>query len=49
MPRSNILYLVIGVLVIAVAIAGYQIYQDHKQPEGVQINAGPGGISIEKK
>ncbi len=49
MPRNNILYLVVGALALAVVIAGYQLYQNHRQPEGVQINVGPGEISIEKK
>ena len=49
MTRNNVLYLVIGALVVAVAVLGYQRYQDHKKPEGVNINLGPGGISIEKK
>jgi predicted negative regulator of RcsB-dependent stress response len=47
--RSNIVYLVVGALVIVVAVMGYQLYQDRKKPEGVQINIGPGGMSIEKK
>lgn len=49
MNRSNLLYLVVGALVVAVAILGYNLYQEKKQPEGMQINVGPGGISIEKK
>ena len=49
MGRSNILYLVVGALVVAVAVLGYQVYQDRKKPDGVNINLGPGGISIEKK
>jgi len=49
MTRNNILYLVLGVLLVAVAVLGYQLYQERKQPEGVQIKIGPGGISIEKK
>lgn len=49
MIRSNILYLVIGALVVGVAILGYELYQDRKQPEGVQINVGPKGLSIQKK
>jgi len=49
--RTNILYLVVGALAVAVAVAvlGYQLYQDRKKPQGVNINLGPGGISIEKK
>jgi hypothetical protein len=49
MSRSNILYLAVGALVVVVAVLGYQVYQDKKKPEGVNINLGPGGISIEKK
>ena len=49
MNRSNIVYLIIGALVVVTTVLGYQLYQDRKQPEGVQINLGPGGVSIEKK
>jgi len=49
LSRDNILYLIIGVLVVAVAVMGYQLYQDRKQPEGMQINLGPNGLSIEKR
>ncbi len=49
MTRSNILFLIIGALVIAVAGLGYQLYQDRHQPEGLHINVGPGGLSIQGK
>ena len=49
MSRSNIPHLAVGALVVVVAVLGYQVYQDKKKPEGVNINLGPGGISIEKK
>jgi RsiW-degrading membrane proteinase PrsW (M82 family) len=49
MTRNNILYLVVGALAVAVVVLGYQLYQERKKPEGVNINLGPGGISIEKK
>ena len=49
MTRNNLLYLVIGALAVVVAILGYNLYQERKQPDGMQINVGPGGISIEKK
>jgi hypothetical protein len=49
MTRNNILYLVLGALIVAVAVLGYQLYQERRQPEGVQIKIGPGGFSIEKK
>jgi hypothetical protein len=47
--RNNILYLVVGALVIVVAVMGYQLYQDRKQPEGVRIEVGPNGLKIEQK
>ncbi len=49
MSRSNIIYLVVGALMIVVAVMGYQLYQDRKKPEGVRIDVGPNGLSIEKK
>ena len=49
MTRSNLLYLIIGALAIAVGVLGYQLYQDRHQPEGLHINVGPGGLSIQGK
>jgi predicted negative regulator of RcsB-dependent stress response len=45
----NVLYVVIGALVIVVAVFGYQLYQDRQKTAGIQINVGKSGISIEKK
>ena len=49
MNRNNLLYLVVGALVVGVAVLGYSLYQEKKEPSGVQINLGEKGISIEKK
>jgi hypothetical protein len=49
MTRNNMLYALIGALMVAVGVLGYSLYEAKKQPEGVQINLGPGGLSIEKK
>ena len=49
MSRNNILFLTVGALAVVVVVLGYQVYQDRKEPKGVQINVGPGGLSIEKK
>jgi RsiW-degrading membrane proteinase PrsW (M82 family) len=49
MNRSNLLYLIVGALVVVVALLAYQLYQDRKEPKGVQLNIGPSGVSIEKK
>ena len=44
MTRNNVLYLIIGALVIAVAALGYELYQARKAPpEGVHIDIGPEG------
>lgn len=47
--RNNVLYLVIGALVIVVAVLSYELYQDRHQPAGVHIDVGPKGLSIEGK
>lgn len=47
--NRNILYLIIGALVVVAAVLGYQLYQDRQKTTGIQINVGKGGISIEKK
>lgn len=50
MPSNrNLLYMVIGALVLAVGVLSYNLYQTKKEPQGVQIKIGPGGVSIEKK
>lgn len=46
--NRNVLYLVIGVLVIAAGVVSYLLYRD-QQKTGVNINIGEGGVSIEKK
>jgi len=45
----NLLYMLVGALVVVVAVLGYQLYQDRKKPKGMQIHVGPSGIAIEKK
>ena len=50
MPGNrNILYLIIGALVVAVGVLGYSLYQAKKEPEGLQINVGPNGLKIQSK
>lgn len=49
MTRTNLLYVLVGALAVIAAILGYNLYQEKKKPDGMQINVGPGGISIEKK
>ena len=50
MPGNrNVLFLIIGALIVAVGVLGYNLYQTKKQPEGVQINVGPSGLKIQSK
>lgn len=50
MPGNrNTLYLIIGALIVAVSVLGYNLYQIKKEPEGVQINVGPDGLKIKTK
>jgi hypothetical protein len=37
------------VLVVAVGVLGYNLYQAKKEPEGLQINVGPNGLKIQNK
>jgi hypothetical protein len=45
--RNNMLYLIIGALMVAVAVLSYQLYQDRHPPEGMSIKLGPNGLSIQ--
>lgn len=47
--NRNVLWLVIGVLAVATAVVGYQLYQERQKTTGIDINVGKGGISIETK
>lgn len=47
--NRNVLYAVIGVLAVATAVIGYQLYQERQKTTGIEINVGKSGISIEKK
>jgi len=47
--NRNVMYLIIGVLAVAVGVLGYNLYQVKKQPEGLQINVGPDGLKIQSK
>ena len=47
--NRNVLYLVIGALIVAVGALSYNLYQINKEPEGLQINVGPNGLKIQSK
>lgn len=45
----NILYLIVGALIVGVGVLGYMTYQDRKQPDGVRISIGKEGVDIKSK
>ena len=47
--NRNVLYALVGALIVATAVLGYKVYQDNKEPQGLQINLGPGGVKIQNK
>jgi hypothetical protein len=47
--NRSVLYLIIGVLVVALSVVGYNLYQAKKEPDGLQINVGPNGLKIQNK
>jgi predicted negative regulator of RcsB-dependent stress response len=47
--NRNVLYLIIGALIVVVGVLGYNLYQSKNQPEGLQINVGPNGLKIQGK
>jgi hypothetical protein len=49
MTNRNILYAVLGALIVVVAVLGYNLYQEKKEPKGLQINVGPDGLKVQNK
>ena len=47
--NRNVLILAVTVLCVAFGALGYKVYEDNREPKGVQLSIGSGGISIEKK
>lgn len=44
--NRNLLSLLLGALVVVAGILGYTVYQDRKEPDGLQINVGKTGLEI---
>ncbi|WP_168197836.1 hypothetical protein [Pseudolabrys sp. FHR47] len=47
--NRNVLVLAVAVLCLAVGALGYKLYEEQREPKGVQLNIGANGISVEKK
>jgi len=49
LASRNLLIALVVVLVAGLAATGYALYQEKKQPEGVEISVGKSGLSIKEK
>ena len=47
--NRNVLFLIIGALVVGIGVLGYNLYQEKKEPDGLQINLGPNGVKVQNK
>jgi hypothetical protein len=47
--NRNLLYFIVGALVVATAVVSYLFYQERQKTSGIDINVDKGGISIETK
>jgi hypothetical protein len=47
--NRNTVYLIIGVLVAAVAVLAYMLYEERKETTSIEISVDKSGISIEEK
>jgi hypothetical protein len=50
MPANrNVMFLIIGALIVGIGVLGYNLYEAKKEPKGMQINVGPDGLKIQTK
>lgn len=49
LTSRNTLLLLVGILVVGLAVTGYALCEEKKQPVGVQISVGKNGLSIKEK
>jgi hypothetical protein len=47
--NRNVLFLIIGALIVGIGVLGYNLYQEKKEPAGLQINLGPNGVKVQNK
>jgi hypothetical protein len=46
--NRNMLFLIIGGLIVLVAGMGFYIYDKESKPEGIELKIGEGGVSIQE-
>ncbi|EJN04168.1 hypothetical protein [Phyllobacterium sp. YR531] len=44
----NVLFLIIGGLIVLVAGLGFYIYDKESKPDGIELKIGEGGVSIQE-
>jgi uncharacterized iron-regulated membrane protein len=49
LASRNLLLAIVVLLVAGLAVTGYALYQEKKQPDGVQISIGKDGLQIKEK
>jgi hypothetical protein len=49
LASRQLLVALVFALVVGLAATGYALYQEKKQPEGVEISVGKNGLSIKEK
>jgi hypothetical protein len=49
LASRNMLLLLVALLVVGLAVTGYALYEEKKQPDGVEISVGKDGLSIKEK
>jgi hypothetical protein len=47
--NSNMLYALIGVLILCVGALGYSLHQEQQKKSGIEISIGQRGISVDTK
>jgi predicted negative regulator of RcsB-dependent stress response len=47
--NRNVLFLIIGALIVVIGVLGYSLYEAKQEPIGMQINVGPDGLKIQSK
>lgn len=47
--NRQILVAAVVLLAVGVGVLGYQLYEERKQPDGVEISIGENGVSVEGK
>ena len=45
--NRNVLYIVVAALAVVVVVLGYLYYQEQQKPEGIKIELGEKGLSVE--